>query len=61
MNQNASFSFLTQPKGIVDRGPFSDLMQIITQSGTKTRDAGLLIKDEPDQWGVIHLDVTIIE
>ena len=43
------------------RNPQSLLERMLKQSGTKTRDSGTLIPDEPDQWGVIKIDLDIVE
>jgi hypothetical protein len=43
------------------RNPQSVLERLLKQSGNKTRDAGTLIPDEPDQWGVLRVDLDIIE
>jgi Caspase domain. len=40
--------------------PLSPLGQILTQSGTRTRDTSSLIPDEPDQWGVIHVEINVV-
>jgi hypothetical protein len=39
----------------------SPLERLLRQSGTRTRDAGTLVPDEPDQWGVISVDLSIVE
>lgn len=43
------------------RNPQSILERLLKQSGTKTRDSATLIPDEPDQWGVIRVDLDIVE
>ena len=45
----------------VSRNPQSPLERLLRQSGTRTRDAGTLIPDEPDQWGVIRVDLEIVD
>ena len=55
---HADFGFYKRA-GIA-RSPETILERILTQSGAKTRDNGT-VSDEPDQWGVIHLDINIVE
>ncbi len=43
------------------RRPQSTLERLLKQSGTKTRDSATLIPDEPNTWGVIRLDLDIVE
>jgi hypothetical protein len=43
------------------RNPQSILERLLKQSGTRTRDAGTLVTDEPDQWGVIRVDLDIVD
>jgi hypothetical protein len=43
----------------VNRDARSPLERLLKQSGTKTRDAGTLIADEPDEWGVVRVDLDI--
>jgi hypothetical protein len=45
----------------VSRNPQSPLERLLKQSGTRTRDAGTLIPDQPDQWGVVRVDMNIVE
>ena len=47
----------------VDRSRNSQSMleQMLKQSGTKTRDSGTLIPDEPNGWGVLRVDLDIID
>jgi hypothetical protein len=58
-NKSIDFSFLGLSIG-TKRISQSIFETILTQSGTKTRDAGDTVKDEPDQWGVIHLDLNVV-
>jgi Caspase domain len=39
--------------------PLSPLGQILTQSGTRSRDPNL-VPDEPDQWAVIHVELNVV-
>ena len=41
------------------RSPQSALERLLSQSGTRTRDAATLIPDEPDSWGVLRVDLDI--
>ncbi len=43
------------------RRPQSTLERLLKQSGTKTRDSATLIPDEPNTWGVIRLDLDIVD
>ena len=43
------------------RRPQSVLERLLKQSGTKTRDTATLIPDEPNSWGVIRVDLDIVE
>lgn len=43
------------------RDPKSILEQVLTQSGQQTRNAGTVIKDEPDKWDVISLDIDLVD
>jgi hypothetical protein len=45
----------------VSRSPQSPLERLLKQSGTRTRDAGTLIPDQPDQWGVVTVDLDIVD
>ena len=42
------------------RNARSALEQILSQSGTKTRDSATLIPDEPDAWGILRIDIDIV-
>jgi hypothetical protein len=43
------------------RNAQSPLERLLRQSGTRTRDVGTLIPDEPDQWGVVRVDLDIVD
>ena len=43
------------------RRPQSALERLLKQSGTRTRDTTTLIPDEPNSWGVIRIDLDIVE
>ncbi len=43
------------------RNATSVLEQMLTQSGQRTRSSGLVIKDEPNQWDVINIELNITE
>ncbi len=43
------------------RRPQSALERLLKQSGTKSRDSATLIPDEPNSWGVIRVDLDIID
>lgn len=45
----------------VSRNAQSPLERLLRQSGTRTRDAGTLIPDEPNQWGVVRVDLDIVD
>lgn len=45
----------------VSRRPQSQLERLLKQSGTKTRDSATLIPDEPDSWGVIRVNLDVVE
>ncbi len=45
----------------VSRNSQSVLERLLKQSGTRTRDASTLIPDEPNQWGVVRVDLNIID
>ncbi len=57
--KRVDFSFLDSK--LSRRAPLSPLEQILTQSGTRTRDSGTLLPDEPDQWGVVHIELGVVE
>jgi hypothetical protein len=39
----------------------SPLERLLRQSGTRSRDAGTIVPDEPDQWGVVRVDLDIVD
>ena len=43
------------------RDPQSALERLLKRSGTKTRDSAALIPDQPDSWGVIRVDLDIVD
>lgn len=43
------------------RNSKSTLEKLLNQGGTKTRDSGTLIPDEPDSWGVLRVDLDIVD
>jgi len=45
----------------VSRSPKSPLEALLSQSGSKTRDAETIIPDEPNAWGVLRVDLDIID
>lgn len=56
---SVDFSFYETSRG-ARRSPKSILEQVLTQSGTKSRDAETFT-DEPGRWDIIHLELNIMD
>jgi hypothetical protein len=43
------------------RSARSPLESVLVRSGIRSRDSGTVIPEAPDQWGVVHLDLNVVE